>query len=1051
MMDSRTTPDLQEGDRNDNSDWKVVHRDGLSSPRQCTERKRDSAKSSRNGRSFGGSDGFEFENIVLDCAGCHSLFDFSPGEQKFFSKLGLMNQPKRCKFCRVSRKVKSNNRPSGPTTSRSRSHEFKTQNRVSWAQHPPAPPRPSRSLRPINTTLGVVVFVDRGACLVSYGDGSTVRLECSRELGVGNYVTLTRSTKGKCLRLHEVVGDSPPDDDRGTPVLLRGTVLEAMDGEMSILFQPGLGAPSSTLVCSEAKFSVSKGSVVLFSPSFRDGVLSVAATVRLTAPVSRWSNRAPPESGTRWAVAPPRMIEVLHPKSAALLTSELGVDADFRSPPSCRSPLVKHSFYDVHQSGPVPRVGLLALEEHMLLQSHSPDSGVGESVSPSDSLLKDLKSGVTGVLVATKSTGHLLAAYLRDSLEEIDALGLSRVVKVLYPVDSGVTPENIRGTVSSKLFSTRLLPITQVQVLTRPLALAQVVQATGKQAGVVRLQHFALITMVVSDASLPALPPVSHLEVSKTDLGFGPTGLTGFDSAGCGVRLLVPIMEAKSAISRQAIQEALPAGTILHTTSHSMKHSYTSYAATFPNAELADKFVGIVSCTNQSRLAPSSQWLVAPSSGFWGGTGVFTMFTTAKYDKNLFYKQFSAEWAYAVNHTQVRFRTPLSLEEVCAAADAANRASKRGLRLVRLLADGFQEIVFRKRSKARPVLRPLATTAPSASIGVSEAVAAPPRESYLVTALNVPLSAPLEDIRSMASTLAKGGLVEDIRKLPETLAVLIRTSDEDLRESFLGGRTVIKAIGGSVISLSLSPPSGNFSSSVVSMEGSGLKDLPSLLTGSVRAAGLAPGLDLPPVAPPPATAPPTSAESAGACPYSVPDRESPSLSDSPACVVSVGSVCRGKNAPGDHKVGEGSGIGHDGTGHSWYESDDSDSEDAGYATCSSDKQDVADLGCQGHAAANECEDSSSAAPGPHSRTCSAKGKGECLAKGSEGGRVVSVVECKGSALGGYNLSQLQHAPMEVSDKGTSKKRSRSFNETVATTSTSCKVARSKRRGGEESL
>ena len=705
MVDLNSTPNSRKGGREVDRGGKVVHRDAYSPSSQPDNKKSDSVQSAWDVKALGDSGGFEFVNRVLHCVGCNSKFDFTPGEQRFFQSRGLMNQPKRCKSCRVSRRERSNNRSPALTASGSQGTGTRPSFRSGWAQPPPRPPR---SLRPITTTLGVVVYVGSGACLVSYGEGSTVKLQPSRVLGVGTYVTLTRSTKGKRLRFHGVVGDSPPDGGEDAPIPLRGTILGVTDDEVSVLFQPGFGASPSTLVCpaEEAPFQVSKGSVVLFSPCFRDGVLSIAGIVGLASPVSIWSNRAPPQSSSRWAVAPTRLIEVLHPKSAALLSTEMGIDADFRSPPGYRSSLVAHSFYDVHQSGPVPRVNLLAMEEHMLLQSHSPSSVEGKSVPISDSLLECLRSGVKGVLVATKSTGHLLASYLHDSLEEVNALGLSRTVKVLYPVDAGVTPANIRGTVSSKLFSPRLLPIARVQVLSRPLALAQVAQATGKPTGVVRLQHFALITMVVSDDVLPELPPVSSLAVSQTDLGLG-SGSVGFKSAGCGVKLLVPITEPRNTFSREAIQKALPSGTILHSTSHSMKHSYTSYVATFPTAGMAGEFVRVVASTNQSMLPSSQQWLVAPSPGFWEGNGVYTIFTTAKYDKNQFYGQFSAEWAYAVNHTQIRFKTSLSLKEICKAADAVNHSSRGGLLLARLLVDGFHDIILRKKARSRPVLRPL--------------------------------------------------------------------------------------------------------------------------------------------------------------------------------------------------------------------------------------------------------------------------------------------------------------------------------------------------------
>ena len=100
-----------------------------------------------------------------------------------------------------------------------------------------------------------------------------------------------------------------------------------------------------------------------------------------------------------------------------------------------------------------------------------------------------------------------------------------------------------------------MLPISQIQVLTRPLALSQVVQASGKPTGLIRMQHFAVITLEVSGSSLPAIPPGSWLDVPSTHLGLEPdAGSDGFRSAGCGVKLLVPITESRDTFSREAIQ-----------------------------------------------------------------------------------------------------------------------------------------------------------------------------------------------------------------------------------------------------------------------------------------------------------------------------------------------------------------------------------------------------------------------------------------------------------------------------------------------------------------
>lgn len=42
-----------------------------------------------------------FEDKQLQCCDCANDFIFSAGEQEFFAKKGLTNQPKRCENCRV--------------------------------------------------------------------------------------------------------------------------------------------------------------------------------------------------------------------------------------------------------------------------------------------------------------------------------------------------------------------------------------------------------------------------------------------------------------------------------------------------------------------------------------------------------------------------------------------------------------------------------------------------------------------------------------------------------------------------------------------------------------------------------------------------------------------------------------------------------------------------------------------------------------------------------------------------------------------------------------
>jgi CxxC-x17-CxxC domain-containing protein len=48
-----------------------------------------------------------FQNKVLVCKECGETFDFTPGEQEFYATKGFENEPRRCKNCRNSRKMRS--------------------------------------------------------------------------------------------------------------------------------------------------------------------------------------------------------------------------------------------------------------------------------------------------------------------------------------------------------------------------------------------------------------------------------------------------------------------------------------------------------------------------------------------------------------------------------------------------------------------------------------------------------------------------------------------------------------------------------------------------------------------------------------------------------------------------------------------------------------------------------------------------------------------------------------------------------------------------------
>ncbi len=45
-----------------------------------------------------------YEDKTLKCKECGNDFIFSAGEQEFYAEKGLLNEPQRCKDCRIARK-----------------------------------------------------------------------------------------------------------------------------------------------------------------------------------------------------------------------------------------------------------------------------------------------------------------------------------------------------------------------------------------------------------------------------------------------------------------------------------------------------------------------------------------------------------------------------------------------------------------------------------------------------------------------------------------------------------------------------------------------------------------------------------------------------------------------------------------------------------------------------------------------------------------------------------------------------------------------------------
>jgi len=45
-----------------------------------------------------------FQDKSIQCSDCGTIFTFTAGEQEFFASKGLTNEPKRCPWCRKSKR-----------------------------------------------------------------------------------------------------------------------------------------------------------------------------------------------------------------------------------------------------------------------------------------------------------------------------------------------------------------------------------------------------------------------------------------------------------------------------------------------------------------------------------------------------------------------------------------------------------------------------------------------------------------------------------------------------------------------------------------------------------------------------------------------------------------------------------------------------------------------------------------------------------------------------------------------------------------------------------
>jgi len=689
----------------------------------------------------------EYEAVEILCLSCNNNFLFTTGEQKFYEAKGLAHRPKRCRSCRFARKGAKARAPAGAPRAISR------------------PPARAKYSLPVRTFPGLVLEANRERFVAAVDDGKILQVRSGRLPAPGSYVSFTRSTIQGDFHLHETFGATQPEGK--DCVRMRASVTEVKDDRVTLRVHFN----NARIECSAPSFTLALDQRVLFEPVWSgDGVKAklitgVDVSTRAVPRASAWEPRSVAYGGGEF--------ELLSPDSSSTLASVLGFTHDLSCPPELTS--ANYGFFDGNVRA-APRLSLLRMEELAKPGTFE----VPGSSSPHHGQEAEPLVAPTYLLRGTRSTGHLLADYLRRNFDEINSLGLERKVVLLYPVDDGTTPENFYGTTSSKLFQSRLLPIVKIEVLANPVTFAHYTLPSQMATGKLTSRRMVAVHYELSaSASLSPLPPVTVLEAGMSiAYPARDSSEVHFDlqaNLASSVRFSVP----KDTLDPEAIREALPNGTLLHTVGHSMAASYTTFKAVFANAAQAERFVGIIGDSNRSNLT-GSQWLAAPCSEFWGGANVFTIFTSKGFSKDAFYRLFQANWAFAVNHTQVRFCTDLPLSEICAIADRINSTKGKRMSFIRMYGDGKGFISFSRRSRTSPFFPD--EVAPLPELKADDEHSDGPLSVYLH---NVPLSFSSRDIGSLAHQLAPGASPVSISQASSSLTVQLAVEEDEQRGSLL--------------------------------------------------------------------------------------------------------------------------------------------------------------------------------------------------------------------------------------------------------------------------
>lgn len=728
----------------------------------------------------------------ITCSHCALVFNFSAQEKKFYSDHGLKHYPKRCKTCRqsgrqrrshVSKAVNPVRRSGGPVT--------KLPSLAPSALYAGA----TRTKRALTTTLAFVESVravgsagkSNYRVLATHGRGEEVSFFTETKMAMGDYVRLTRSTTEGLHRVYEHPAQPPLSECKGTQgPLLKGWMRSFNADDKTAVVKTRFSLLTMCLSDSEVRLIkplASSGVSILFRPCLTKGELGSAGFVEAVA--GYWPRPVPESQGPT--------CEVVEADSLLSLARDLGFNASYQVPANL-SPL-EYKDYELTSCLSVPESLLLSAEERVLERDFMARSGMSLSEISGDAQYQSLlATGLHPVITALSDVGKLIR-YLSKSLEQVDDLGLERKVDVLYPVGRAITPGLLHTAVSTKLLNPFFFPyIDRIALLENPLPLLKMFARTGVPTGEVRLQHFAVITMHVRPRPRSQLPSVSMLSNATPECFKLKSAPLADDAA---VRLLVP----KGAASLGDLRASMPSGTLIHKVRHSMQTSYDAYVLTFGSTEHAKKFVVYVTKLNKSSTRQGQLWMAAPESGFQqnDAMSVFTLFGTSKLRKEVVYEDLEADWAYAINHNQIRFCSPLPLSAILDRVFAINSRSQRTRNsrpLLKIMNDLEQEIDLTRAYDRVPAFRCIYTKGDpldtkwyqSTSMadpakndsdnkhGSSRGAA--PVSRYWIEIMNVPLTASSAHIRGLVTSFAADAKDLSVGAKNGSLSIIFSTLDE---------------------------------------------------------------------------------------------------------------------------------------------------------------------------------------------------------------------------------------------------------------------------------